>query len=184
MHSLLHRKERRMQITAVKEDDRKVSRWEAPMKKRRVLIWGQKSDEQEVAKQHWGLLLPHQVPLPPFHLPSAQAWESEQLPRESDGGSRKLGQSQVWVRPGGRGSMREEVKACFYSGLWGITQESMRTWERSAVGGRAFPKATVLHGNEHLDRAKDAGHLLWGRCLRIRNKSWEVNGVDAQTSIS
>lgn len=80
--------------------------------------------------------------------------------------------------------MREEVKACFYSGLWDITQESMRIWERPAVGGRAFPQATVLHGNEHLDRAKDAGHLLWGRCLRIRNKSWGLNGVDAQTSIS
>ena len=99
-----------------------------------------------------------------------QAWENEQLPWESGGGSRSLGQSQVWVRPG-RGSIREEVKACFYSGLWGITQESTRIWKRSAGGGRAFPEATVLHRNEHLDRAKDAGHLLWGRCLRIRNKS-------------
>ena len=152
---------------------------------RRVLIWGQKSNEQKVAKQHWGLLWPHQVPLPLLSYPlSVQAWENERLLWESDGGSRSLGQSQVWVRPGGRGSICEEVKACFYSGLWGITQESTRIWKRSAVGGRAFPKATLLHRNEHLDRAKDAGHLLWGGVWGSEIRAVGVNGVDAQTSIS
>ena len=92
------------------------------------------------------------------------------FPWESSGGSRSLGQSQVWVRTGGRGGIREEVKARFYKGLGILARRALRIWKRSAVGGRAFSKATQYY----IEMSILIGQSMQGICFGV---VVEVSGI-------
>lgn len=92
------------------------------------------------------------------------------FPWESSGGSRSLGQGQVWVGTGGKGSICEEVKARFYNGLGIVARRVLRIWKRSAVGGRAFSKATQYY----IEMNILIGQSMQGICFGV---VVEVSGI-------